>query len=237
VNFGLPRATDGGLDRIPSLGSARPAFSGQPTEVAGGRRRSFVVWGTEATGGDINVALYYNADSEAPDQRGTISAISVADIPVTTGLVGNLGEVAIEALTPSAGDAYVVSDVDGDGSLTPGALSINEGDIVEYDGANWAFVHETANPTAGVPDFTIHAKLSTDTALIAPYTDETDDGVTVAFDGTSLTGILLSTPSIVSNEVRNLTPSNGATTYYITHNSTADGLSSGDRVSVVLDIV
>jgi hypothetical protein len=238
VNFGLPSVVDGGLDRIPTKGNGRPEWKGPATEILSGlRRRPIVVYGTAGTSGDIDVALYYSANSEAPDQRGTIAAISIADVPVTTGLVGNLGEVALEALSPSAGDAYVVSSVDGDGTLTPGGLSINEGDIVEYDGANWAFAADTTEVTAGVPDFSTHATLSTSTPLIAPYTDGVDDGKLVAFDGTSQTGIVLSTPTIVSNEARNLTPSNGATTYYLDHNSVVDGFTSGDRLTLILDIV
>ncbi len=231
-NFGVGNVTSGGLNRIPTKGVARIEFNGQPTEVGGARRRPCTVFGT---GADIDVALFFSSNSEAPDKRGTIGAITVASMPVTMGLVGNLGEVALEALSPASGDAYVVSAVDGDASLTPGALAIAVGDIVEFDGANWTFVHDTG--TTGFPDFTTHAQLSTTTALIAPYTDTVDDGKKVAFDGTSLTGILLSVPTVVSNEARNLTPTNGATTFNLDHNADADSIAEADRHTVVLDIV
>jgi hypothetical protein len=438
VNFGLPCAVNGGLERIPAIGQGRPVFSGILGEQPGGsRRRTFNMFGT---GLDQDLALYYSSGSEAPDTRGTIIAVAITDTAVTSGLVGNLGEVAIEALTPTAGDAYVVSAIDGDGSLTPGGISIDSGDIVEYDGAAWTFVHgstskpfftsaleaywkfndnfldasgnghnmgvsgsvpfaagliangadfpgtagnflgiasapfaisvwidpdtvstlmtivgqsnatfsgwilqvlatgavrfrqaastldssasditaagglhhvvvtsnglttriyvngsEVASATTvatvssgftfligtdsaganlfdgvidelalytrhlgsdevallygagsglgseldrfGFPDKSTHATLNSTTALVSPYTDGVDEGKLAAFDGTSFTGILTTIPAIVSNEIQGVTPNNGATTYYVDHDSITDGLSSGDRLSVSLDIV
>jgi hypothetical protein len=234
ANFGLPVATSG-LNRIPTKSRARPEWNGLSTELTGGvRRRPITVFGE---GADIDVALYHSANEETPDQRSTLIGVSIADVPVTTGLIGNLGEVALEALSPSVGDAYVVSVIDGDGSLVPGGLSINEGDIVEYDGANWIFAEATSEVTAGVPSFSTHATLSTSTPLISPYVDGVDDGKFVAFDGTSQTGIILSVPSLVSNEARDLTPSNGATTYNLDHDSVADGFSTGDRLTLTLDVI
>ena len=183
------------------------------------------------------MALWYSADSESPNRRGTIYAVSIADVPVTTGLIGNLGEIALEALSPSVNDAYVVSLVDGDGILNPGSLNITEGDIVEFDGADWALIVSPSNVSDAVPDFSVHASLSTSAPLIAPYIDGVDDGQFVAFDGTSLTGTVITTPSLVNNEIQGLTPTNGATTYYLDHNSLADGLVSGNRLSLILDVV
>lgn len=232
VNFGILVTTQGGLERIPTKGTSRLAFSGPASEIAGARRRTMVVYGT---GADVDAALFFHAGSEAPDKRGTIVGVSIASVPVTTGLVGNLGELALEALSPATGDAYVVTALDGDSSLTPGALAIAVGDIVEFDGVNWVFVHETT--TTGFPDLGTHATLNATTALIAPYTDGVDEGKLAAFDGTILTGIFVTTPTLVSNEARNLTPTNGATLINIDHDASADGLSAGDRHSVALDIV
>jgi hypothetical protein len=140
VDFTLPNVGTGGSDRIPAKTEGRPQFDGLPEEVmGGGRKRFFRVYGE---GSDLTLSQYHSADQEAPETLSTLTASSIAieDTNVTTGLVGNLGEVAIEALSPSAGDAYVVSVVDGDGSLVPGSIAIIEGDVVEYDGADWAKV-------------------------------------------------------------------------------------------------
>jgi hypothetical protein len=450
ANFGIVASTDGGLERVFTRPAARPVFNGLPTEVPGARRRPFEVNGT---GADFNAALYYSkfiAGGAAPRERGTLTGISILETPVTTGLVGNLGEVAIEALSPATGDAYVVSAVDGDASLTPGAIAIQEGDIVEYDGANWVkvasgnqplfkdlagywhlddngsdasgngksltqtgapayaagqfangfdapgangtYLNRTVNdvefnigdaykpwavsfwvdadvlvstgtildksngatqtqgwivqtsasgnvsltflgrnafglgsgaltiaagmqhvlftgdgviwrgyvdgvelntdstfldmvpnsnplrignrndndqPFDGViddvaiwnryitpaevaliynagagrllneyghPAKKTHATLNGTTPLIAPYTDGVDEGKLVAFDGTSKTGHLITSPTIASNEAQGLTPSNGAVTYLLDHDATTDGIDTADRHTVMLDI-
>lgn len=101
-------------------------------------------------------------------------------------LVGNLGETALEALSPTDGDAYVVSAVDGDGVLNPGAVTgLAVGDLVEFANSIWSRI------AAGAGGFVadgIRAILSAQTPLIAPYTDGADDNNVVEFDGTSLTG-------------------------------------------------
>jgi len=232
VNFGVPHGTDGGMERVPAKGLARPQFDGLPIEQLGGARRRF--FRTYGVGADVDLKLFFSPVGEAPDFEATITAVAITDTPITANLVGNLGEVALEALSPATGAAYVVSAVDGDSSLTPGALAIAVGDIVEYDGANWTFALNTA--TVGFPDFATHATLSSTTPLIAPYADGADDGKLVAFDGTSLTGIFVSTPSVAANTALNITPTNGATTFSIDHDATADGLIEGQRHSVMLDI-
>lgn len=137
-NFGLPVVVTGGLERIPVKGNGRPTINGAATEVLGARTRwPFAI---EGVGADLNLEVFFNTNSEAPDVPFALasSSITLVDTPVTTGLIGNLGEVALEALTPTAGDAYVVSNTDGDAILNPGTVSITDGDIVEFDGANWA---------------------------------------------------------------------------------------------------
>lgn len=101
------------------------------------------------------------------------------------GLVGNAAETTIEGLSPSAGDAYVVSSVDGDGTLNPGGVaSLAVGDVVEYDGSSWVRIQ------AGSGGFVAACRmiLSEQTTLIAPYTDGSDNDEIHEFDGTSLTG-------------------------------------------------
>lgn len=96
-------------------------------------------------------------------------------------LVGNAAALTIEGLTPATGDAYVVTTANGAGDLATATV----GDIWEYSGSAWAKV--ITGSGGFVPDGT-RAVLSTTTALIAPYTDATDDGKIVSFDGTTNTG-------------------------------------------------
>jgi len=100
---------------------------------------------------------------------------------VCIGLVGNGAASTIEGLSPSAGDAYVVTTADGAGDLSTAVV----GDIWEYSGSAWAKIVSAA---AGFVPADTRAALSTATALIAPYTDATDDGKIDAFSGTSNTG-------------------------------------------------
>jgi len=99
-----------------------------------------------------------------------------------SGLVGNATVATINGLSPSAADAYVVTD---SGTLTLGSLSVAAGDLVEFDGSAWVKI--VANSGGYVPSGT-RAILSTATALISPYTDATDDGKIVDFSGSSNTG-------------------------------------------------
>lgn len=98
------------------------------------------------------------------------------------GLVGNGSVATLDALGASAGDAYVVTD---SGTLTRGSVAVVAGDVVQDDGTNWVLV--VSGSGGYVADGT-RAILSTATALISPYTDASDDGKIVDFDGTSLTG-------------------------------------------------
>jgi len=111
-----------------------------------------------------------------------VSGLTWKDPALVLRLIGNLGFSAINGLTPLGGDAYVVTDT---GTLTAGTLGVTPGDLVEFDGTNWVMAVE------GVGGFVadeVRAILDTRTALISPYTDSTDDGKIVVFDGTSLTG-------------------------------------------------
>ena len=98
------------------------------------------------------------------------------------GLIGNASCATINGLTPAAGDAYVVTDAD---TITLGSISTAIGDMVEYNGTIW--IRLSAGAGGFVADG-VRAILSTTVALITPYTDSTDDGKIMAFDGTSLTG-------------------------------------------------
>lgn len=98
-------------------------------------------------------------------------------------LIGNLTIAGIDLLTPTAGDAYVATDAGTPAAGTSDALVA--GSIAEFDGTSWLEV--VAGSGGFVPAGT-RALLDTRTALIAPYTDATDDGKVVDFTGTSNTG-------------------------------------------------
>jgi len=97
------------------------------------------------------------------------------------GLVGNLAALAIEALSPSEGDAYVVSTANGAGALTSAVL----GDIWQYVSAAWVKI---VTGSGGFVPTGVYALLNDTTALIAPYTDGSDEGSRVDFDGSTLDG-------------------------------------------------
>lgn len=124
------------------------------------------------------------ADNEHVESAGFTKFSSfVPGGPVSTqNLVGNRTVTQINALSPAATDAYVVTN---SGTLTTGSLSVSAGDLVAYSGSAWTLV------VAGVGGFVAagtKATLSTTVALLSPYTDATDDGKVMRFDGTSNTG-------------------------------------------------
>lgn len=113
---------------------------------------------------------------------GLVTGTTWKDPVCTIGLVGNAAETTIEGLSPSAGDAYVVSSLDGDSTISGTAAAV--GDIFEYDGTSWQKI--LAN-SGGFPPADTRVVLSTSVALISPYTDATDDGKIATFSGSSLT--------------------------------------------------
>ncbi len=98
------------------------------------------------------------------------------------GLVGNATVLTVNGLSPSTGDSYVMTD---NGTLTAGLLGVVAGDLVEYDGSVWVKI---VSAVGGFVPADIRVILSTATALIAPYTDATDDGKIMEFSGSSNTG-------------------------------------------------
>jgi len=102
-------------------------------------------------------------------------------------LVGNAAASVIEALSVE-GDAYVVTAADGVGALA----SATVGDVWQYVSSTWV---KLATGSGGFVPAGFYALLSTTTALIAPYTDATDDGKRADFAGSSLTGSLVTPDS------------------------------------------
>lgn len=127
-------------------------------------------------------------------RSGTVAASKLSFTPVEDGnlswrapvavlhLVGNATVATINGLSPATGDAYVVTN---SGTLTAGSLSVVAGDVVEYDGSIWVKI--VSGSGGFVPSGT-RLVLATQTALISPYTDVTDDAKIVSFTGASNTG-------------------------------------------------
>ena len=86
VNFGLPHSKDGGLDRIPTATSVRPALDGLPVEITGSKTKLFFrVYGTGTP--TISLELFASPNSEAPDTLVTLvggTLIVESGAPATT---------------------------------------------------------------------------------------------------------------------------------------------------------
>lgn len=106
-------------------------------------------------------------------------------------LVGARTVAQINVLTPLDADSYIVEDA---GTINPGGVEVSPGDIVEYneDDAVWRLIVENAD---GFPPKDTRAIASSQTPLVAPLVDGTDDGKILNWDGTSLTPSELETPT------------------------------------------
>lgn len=146
-----------------------------------------VIEGDVAWGSNKITGLANGSDAGDAVNKGQLDAAisglewqSPADV---MGLVGNAAASTIEGLSPTAGDAYVVTTADGSGELATATI----GDIWEYSGSAWVKI---LTGVGGFVPANARAVLSTQTALIAPYTDATDDGKIADFSGSSNTGTL-----------------------------------------------
>lgn len=114
--------------------------------------------------------------------RLTGTAVAFKQLISVLQLVGQASVSTLNAASPSYSDAYIMTD---SGTLTAGSLSVAAGDLVEWDGSAWAKIK--TNSGGYVPSGT-RAALSTQTALVSPYTDASDDGKIFEFDGTDNIG-------------------------------------------------
>jgi hypothetical protein len=99
------------------------------------------------------------------------------------GLVGHAAALTVEGLSPTAGDAYTITTADGVGVLNTAVI----GDIWQYVVTTWTKI--VSGSALNVPSGT-KCLLSTTTALISPFTDNTDDGKRVNYSGTGTTNSL-----------------------------------------------
>jgi len=151
--------------------------------------------GTQELSGNWDLGGTYEITSSAvPSTANSLANKNYVDSAITglkwrspacvLHLVGNADIDTLNGLGAVAGDAYVCTEA---GQLTRGTVDVTIGDVVEDDGSEWVIIVEgvadkVADGTRAVlaPD--------TGTPLIAPYTDNTDNGKIVDFDGTTLTG-------------------------------------------------
>lgn len=150
--------------------------------------------GGQALTADWNVGSYKISSSATPESANDFTSKSYVDSLVTglkwrkpvcvLKLVGNATVATINGLGTVAGDAYVVTDA---GQLTRGTLDVVAGDLVEDNGTIWVKI---VSGVGGYVASGTRAVLAgpSDTALISPYTDNTDNGKIVSFSGSSNTG-------------------------------------------------
>lgn len=146
--------------------------------------KGLFVTGTPLDGNQVPNKTYVDNLVQGLTWKDPVESLHLIGNVQVTGLVGNLTALAIEALSPTSGDAYVVTTANGAGALT----SATVGDIWQYQGSTWTKI--VTGATSFVQE--LYALLSETTALISPYTDGTDDGKRAYFDGSGLTGTLFS---------------------------------------------
>lgn len=105
--------------------------------------------------------------------------------PSVTSHVGNGTAAYLNGITAVSGDTYVVTDT---GTLTAGSVSVTPGTVVMWYGPASMWITAVAAGDGGTVVGGLMVQLSTTTALISPYTDGTDDGKLIAFDGSDLVG-------------------------------------------------
>lgn len=101
--------------------------------------------------------------------------------------LGNRTVAQINALTPAARDAYVVTDT---GTLTAGSLSVSAGDLVEYDGAAWQKIVAASGGFPPIGTRAIVGFPASGALLFSPLTDGSDEGKVAEWGGASLTPTL-----------------------------------------------
>ena len=109
--------------------------------------------------------------------------------PAVLSHVGNGTVSYLNGISATTGDTYTVTDT---GLLTAGSLGVSAGFIVVWMGAAWAYAAPPDAETGIYVSAGLMVQLSSTTALIAPYTDGTDDGKLIGFDGTDNTGFVAS---------------------------------------------
>ena len=190
---------NGGADEISVAGLSGVLADGQPLGTIGGKdvtittptRRNSLVY-SEADDEWINQKLFLVPHKNVVSRNTTLTwadfetdskFVPVNSEPQLLSHVGNGTVSYLNGISPTAGDSYTVTD---SGVLTSGSLPVSVGFIVVYTGAAWAYA---APPENGYVYPGLMVQLSSTTALISPYTDGTDDGKLISFDGTDLTGV------------------------------------------------
>lgn len=191
---------DGGADEISVTGLSGELADGQklgkiatkPVNFSTLTRRNHIVY-DEINEEWINELLPCVPYGVVRVRNTTVTWAMMEDsykfIPVNTepqllSHVGNGTVSYLNGISPATGDSYTVTDT---GTLTSGSLAVVPGDVVMwYAGVVWVKA-VTAN-TDGYVTGGLIVQLSSTTALISPYTDGTDDGKLIGFEGDNNTG-------------------------------------------------
>lgn len=151
-----------------------------PNDVTG---KGLFVTGTPVDGNHVTNKTYVDNLITGIAWKNPVECQLLGNIDVD-GLIGNLAALTIEGLSPTSGDAYVVTTANGVAALQLAGI----GDVWQYVVTTWTRI------LTGVGGFVpngAYCLLSTTTALISPYTNNTDDGKRAGFDGISNTGTLV----------------------------------------------
>ena len=163
------------------VSSGKPYWANSFLKLSGGTMSGNIVMGSNKI-----TASYIPSDPQDLVNKNYIDNLSVGiswKPPVQVfNLVGNLSVSDLNSLSIVEGQAYVVTD---SGTLTRGSISVSAGDVVQDNGSIWMKVVDNVN--GYVPSGT-RAILSSSINLISPYTEGTDDGKLISFNGSSNTG-------------------------------------------------
>jgi hypothetical protein len=171
-SFGLPFGIDGGVDRIPALITARPAWAGLPIEELGGVTR----WKfrCEGTGSALSLQMLHDPDEGPPS---TISSLVNGSIVVESGFL-----IGLEGYWKFNSDALDSSGIGRDLTLTgsvPFAAGLI-GQAADFPGTNFNYYVRGADDPVlnfglGLAAFTISVWVNAD-ALPGGFATITEKG-------------------------------------------------------------
>jgi len=180
-------AAQGDATQALSDASAAQATADAALPKAGGTMSGPIVMGSSKITG-LDDGIDANDAVNKGQLDAAISGIQWRPTVQAFNLIGNLTATLLNGLSPSNGDQYVVTD---SGILTSGSVSVVAGDVVEYQDSGSTWVKLVDGVGGFVPDG-FRAILAED-AVIAPYSDGSDNDEIIEFDGTTLDGSSLFT--------------------------------------------
>jgi len=141
--------------------------------------KGLFVTGSPVDGNHVTNKTYVDSVATGIKWKDPAAVLNLIGNVKINGMVGNLTALQIEALSPTAGDAYVVTTANGAAAL----LTATVGDIWQYVVTTWTKI------LTGVGGFVptgTYILCSTQTTLIAPFTPVTHDAYQGYYDGSTL---------------------------------------------------